>query len=181
MNPESENNKKLRDFFGKEYHSLKAYVNSKIKTNINRDAEDIIQDVALKLFSGADRYSPINNVAGFVYFAVKNKIIDVMRTNTKTLVDNNNQNEAKLIEFASLLNDESNNAYPEKMKDELKKAIMNLKPKYRDIVIAIDFENYTYKEIAFETGIPMGTLMSRRHRAISNLYKQLKTKKEITN
>ena len=35
MNPESENNKKLKDFFGREYHSLKAYVNSKIKTNAN--------------------------------------------------------------------------------------------------------------------------------------------------
>ena len=181
MNPESENNKKLKDFFGKEYHSLKAYVNSKIKTNINRDAEDIIQDVALKLFSGADRYSPINNVAGFVYYAIKNKIIDVMRTSNKHVINHDNQNEAKLMAFAALLNTEADNTYPEQMKSELKTAILSLKPKYRDIVIAIDFENYTYKEIAFETGIPVGTLMSRRHRAISNLYKTLKTKKEIIN
>lgn len=181
MNPESDNNKKLKDFFGKEYHSLKAYVNSRIKTNVNRDAEDIIQDVALKLFSGADRYSPINNVAGFVYYAIKNKIIDVMRTSNKQTVNHENQNEAKLVEFAELLNDNPDNAYTEQMKDELKKAIMDLKPKYRNIIIAVDFENYSYKEIAFETGIPVGTLMSRRHRAISYLYKQLKTKKEINN
>lgn len=181
MNPESENNKKLKDFFGKEYHSLKAYVNSKIKTNINRDAEDIIQDVALKLFSGADRYSPINNVAGFVYYAIKNKIIDVLRANNGLVVNHENQNEAKLIEFAELFNDRSDNSYPEQMKVELKKAISNLNPKYRDIIIAVDFENYSYKEIAFETGIPIGTLMSRRHRAISFLYKQLKIKKETIN
>lgn len=181
MNSESENNKKLRDFFGEEYHSLKAYVNSKIKTNINRDAEDIIQDVALKLFSGADRYSPINNVAGFVYYAIKNKIIDVMRTSKGQNMTTENQNEVKLIEFAALLSDKADNAYPEHMKEALKQAIMNLKPKYRDIIIAVDFENYTYKEISFETGIPIGTLMSRRHRAISYLYEYLKPKKEIIN
>ena len=39
----------------------------------------------------------------------------------------------------------------------------------------------TYKEIEKETGIPIGTLMSRRHRAISLLYKKLKHKKEIIN
>ena len=74
MNQKSENNKKLKDFFGEEYQSLKVYVNSRIKATASRDAEDIIQDVALKLFAGADRYSPINNVAGFVYNSIKNKI-----------------------------------------------------------------------------------------------------------
>ncbi len=181
MNPESENNKKLKDFFGKEYHALKAYVNSKIRANADRDAEDIIQDVALKLFTGADRYSPINNVAGFVYYAIKNKIIDVMRTNNKQVINHESQSEAKLVEFASLLYDTSDNYYAEQMKDELKKAILSLKPDYRDIIIAVDFENYTYKEIALETGVPVGTLMSRRHRAISLLYKNLKHKKEIIN
>jgi RNA polymerase sigma-70 factor (ECF subfamily) len=181
MKPKSDNNKALKDFFDKEYHSLKMFVGSKLKESVNRDPEDIIQDVALKLFSGADRYSPINNVAGFVYRAIKNKIIDVMRSNNRQTITQDNQNEAKLIEFAQLIYDTSDKVYPEQMENQLKKAIMNLKPNYRDIIIAIDFEGYTYKEIALETDIPVGTLMSRRHRAISLLYKTLKTKKEIIN
>jgi RNA polymerase sigma-70 factor (ECF subfamily) len=181
MKPKLDNNKELKDFFDKEYHSLKQYVGSKLKESINRDPEDIIQDVALKLFSGAERYSPINNVAGFVYHAVKNKIIDVMRASNRQFVSHENQNEAKLGEFAQLIYDKSDNGYPEQIKNELKKAIINLKPNYRDIIIAIDFEGYTYKEISLETEIPIGTLMSRRHRAISLLYKKLKTKKELIN
>ncbi|WP_298533371.1 RNA polymerase sigma factor [uncultured Algibacter sp.] len=181
MNSKSDNNKKLKDFFDKEYYSLKGYVGSKLKESINRDAEDIIQDVALKLFTGADRYSPINNVAGFVYHALKNKIIDVMRVSKKQPISHENQNEIKLTEFAQLVHSNSDDDYTEQMKMELKKAIINLKPDYKDIIIAIDFEGYTYKEIAFETGIPVGTLMSRRHRAISQLFKKLKTKKEIIN
>ncbi|HET8736907.1 MAG TPA: sigma factor-like helix-turn-helix DNA-binding protein, partial [Pricia sp.] len=67
------------------------------------------------------------------------------------------------------------------LKNELKKALGNLKPHYRDIIVAVDFEGYGYKQIAMETGIPQGTLMSRRHRALSILLKDLETKKEIAN
>jgi len=176
MASDRENNKKLKEFFSQEYYSLTAYVNSKLRASVNRDAEDIIQDVALKLFSGADRYSPINNVAGFVYHSIKNKIIDVMRENKK----NNSsieEYEHKLIEFTELLYDKSDNSYSEEMKEELKSAIMTLKPDYRNIILAIDFEGYIYKELSIETQIPEGTLMSRRHRAISQLYKKLELKK----
>jgi RNA polymerase sigma-70 factor (ECF subfamily) len=180
MTSEKENKKKLERFFDKEYHSLKAFVNSRIKASTDRDAEDIIQDVALKLFSGAERYSPINNVAGFVYRSIKNKIIDVMRKGRRNITEED-EDESKLIEFTELLYGESDNSYSEKMKDELKRTIMELKAPYRDIIIAVDFEGYTYKEIADETGIPEGTLMSQRHRAIAQLYKQLENKKEIIN
>jgi RNA polymerase sigma-70 factor (ECF subfamily) len=177
MTSDTENYNKLNDFFGNEYHSLKAYVNSRIKATASRDAEDIIQDVALKLFAGADRYSPINNVAGFVYHTVRNKIIDIMRSNKKEY--RMERNEAKLPINAEIILDASDDIYSEQLQDDLRQHIMNLKPEYRDIIIAIDFEGYTYKEISQETNIPEGTLMSRRHRAISLLYKTLETKKEV--
>ena len=179
MKTNRENKKKLESFFRDEYDSMKSYVNSRIKSSADRDPEDIIQDVALRLFNGADRYDPINNVAGFVYHSIKNKIIDVMRGG-RPHPKEQNDNDAKLIEFTELLYGKSDNAYSEEMMRELKHAIMRLKPEYRDIIIAIDFEDYTYREITEETGIPQGTLMSRRHRAIALLHSELKEKKEQT-
>ncbi|TNJ45717.1 RNA polymerase sigma factor [Tamlana fucoidanivorans] len=171
-----DNNKKLKDFFNQEYQALKGYVSSRIKTNINRDPEDILQDVALKLFTSADRYSPINNVAGFVYRAVKNSIIDVLRSNKNYTVAYENKQELKLIALAESFRDEgSGETFSETLKLALRKAITELKPKYREIIIAIDFEGYSYKEIAKITKTPIGTLMSRRHRAMSLLNKKLKT------
>jgi len=172
MNPESENSKKLKDFFGKEYRSLKFYVNSRIRDTANRNAEDIIQDVALKLFTGADRYEPITNVAGFVYRSIRNRIIDIMRTSEQP----------EALEIDGILQDllelgnESSEIQPsDAMIAQLKASIEQLKPGYRDIIIAVDFEGYTYREISEETGIPEGTLMSRRHRAIGILYKKLES------
>ena len=75
--------------------------------------------------------------------------------------------------------EDSYNLYSDTLIDELKKAIFNLKPEYRDIILAIDFEGYSYNEISLITGIPKGTLMSRHHRAISILHKTLNHKKEI--
>tara|TARA_R110002051_G_scaffold275909_1_gene336850 strand:- start:6180 stop:6716 length:537 start_codon:yes stop_codon:yes gene_type:complete len=175
MTSEGENNIKLKDFFGREYNTIKSYINTRIKVSIDTDPEDIIQDVALKLFAGADRYSPINNVAGFVYRSIRNKIIDIMRENRpiNSVID---ENEDRLLEFAEVFYDAPDNQYSEEMKNHLKYAIQSLKPDYRDIIIAIDFEGYSYKEISLETGIPEGTLMSRRHRAISLLFKELEIK-----
>ena len=171
---ESDNRNKLKVFFNEEYNSLKNYTNSRIKETASRSAEDIIQDVAVKLFAGADRYAPINNVAGFVYRSIRNRIIDVMRSNSATEMTDNESSILDLEEFH-----QSTSAPSEEMIAILKSSISQLKPQYRDIIIAIDFEGYTYKEIALETGIPLGTLMSRRHRAIAILYKKLN--KEFSN
>ncbi|MGB5437980.1 MAG: RNA polymerase sigma factor [Maribacter sp.] len=180
MNSETDNYSKLRTFFNEEYHSLKAYAKSKIENAADRDAEDIVQDVALNLFLRANNPLPINNVAGFVYNSLRNRIIDILRTK-KERSSIENELEERLLEFSELLYGKSDNSYSDQMKNELKKAILKLKPLYRKIIIAIDFEGFTYNEISFETGIPEGTLMSRRHRAISLLYKALESKKEHSN
>ena len=180
MTSDTENYKNLKTFFNEEYNSLRAYAQSRINDTADRDAEDIVQEVALKLFSRADDVTPINNIAGFVYNAVKNKIIDLMRTNKRQVrVDQEMEN--RLAVFSELFYDSPEDSYSEAMKDELKKAIGNLKPHYREIILAIDFEGYTYNQVSLETGIPKGTLMSRRHRAISILLSMLEKKKEVIN
>ena len=174
MNQETENKKKLKAFFDKEYGALKSYVGTKIKQSIHQDAEDIIQEVALKLFSGVNGNSPINNVASFVYRSLKNKIIDNLRRKKYEASD---IDEIKLIEFTEVLYGTPDNTYSEVMKKELELRIMNLKPVYKEIIIAIDFEGYTYNELSEELKVPVGTLMSRRHRALGILLRKIENKK----
>jgi RNA polymerase sigma-70 factor (ECF subfamily) len=179
MASETEKDKQLKTFFNQEYHNLKAYVHSKIEDSADRDAEDIIQDVALKVLS-RKQVLPINNIAGFFYHSIKNKIVDIMRQqkrSTHTEDDFENQ----FSDFVELFYGASDNTYSEAMKVALKDAIFDLKPLYRDIIVAVEIEGYSYREISEETGIPEGTLLSRRHRAISILLKKLEPKKDIIN
>jgi len=152
---------------------LKAYVNTRIRAGVNNDAEDILQDVALKLFSGADRYSPIDNVAAFVYHSVRNKIIDIMRQHKRSRYREESF-DLQWDRFRELF-DEAEPGYSDRVQEALLEHIFSLKPEYRDVILAFDFEGYSYRELAMETGIPEGTLMSRRHRAISLLYKKLES------
>jgi RNA polymerase sigma-70 factor (ECF subfamily) len=168
-------NNQLNDFFREEYNSLKRYVRSKIEHTSESDAEDIIQDVALRIFSRPIDALPIHNVGGFVYNAVKNKIIDVMRIRKERITDEK-AIENLWTEFTELFYGDIANEYSEQLKVNLKTAIQDLKPLYRDIILAVDFEGYTYREISEETGISQGTLMSRRHRAMSILLKKLELK-----
>ncbi len=179
MASETENEKELKAFFNSEYHNLKAYVHSKIENDADREAEDIIQDVALKIFSRKS-VLPINNIAGFVYYSIRNKIVDIMRKDKKTK-NIDDTIEAQLTGFAESFYENSESEYSDSLKLALKKAIFSLKPHYREIILAIDVEGYSYTEISEETGIPTGTLMSRRHRAISQLHQKLKNQKDRTN
>ncbi|MCT4622428.1 MAG: RNA polymerase sigma factor [Schleiferiaceae bacterium] len=170
---EIENNDKINSFFGEEYDRLRFYVKSKISDAADRDAEDLIQDVALKLLSRPDGSSPIENVAGFVYHAIRNKIIDVMRTR-KQRISLSDDGDQKLMDFAALFYEEAANSYSDDKREALIAAIAELKPHYKQIIIAIDFEGFSFRELAEKTGIAQGTLLSRRHRALAILQKKLK-------
>lgn len=179
MSSETDNYKKLSTFFSEEYRSLRAYAQSRIDNATDRDAEDIVQDVALKVFSRANGNLPIENIAGFVYRSIRNKVVDILRTRkleTRNVEDEHQQ----ITSLAEEVFGEEEPPYGPKLNEALKTAITNLKPPYRDIIIAIDFEGYSYREVSQETQIPEGTLMSRRHRAISLLFKALENKTEKT-
>lgn len=178
MASKKKNYTKFEEFFSNEYHALRAYVNSKISQTAERDADDIIQELALKIFSREDNLSPINNIAGFVYNSIRNKIIDIMRTKKEqSYIDD--LLSSQIAELVEQTYDESERVEAEKRIAQLKIAISELKPIYQTVIIAIDFEGYSYKELSLETGIPEGTLLSRHHRAIALLYKYLENYQEF--
>lgn len=178
MEPENNDQLKITAFFQEEYQALRGYVQSKIDDTAESAAEDILQDVALKIFSRPENALPINNIPGFVYRTLKNRIIDRMRTRKERMYEEE-ELERLWTEFAELFYESEELVYPKHITNTLKMVIMELKPAYRDIILAVDFEGYSYREISDETGIPEGTLMSRRHRAMSLLQKGLEQKVNI--
>lgn len=97
----------------------------------------------------------------------------------KERISDEDELEQLWTEFASMFYESDIDTYSTQVKEELKNAIIALKPSYRDIILAVDFEGYSYREISEETGISSGTLMSRRHRAIAILSKQIEINKEL--
>ena len=62
----------------------------------------------------------------------------------------------------------------------LKSAIERLSPEYREVLLLWGVEGLKYREIAAIVGVPIGTVMSRLHRARTILIRQLKNFAEQT-
>jgi len=164
------NQKSLAEIFTKEFHKLKAYVNKFINDYGALEAEDIIQDVALNIFSKPDFDSRIENTLAFVYRSIKNKIIDNYRSKKKTISLDNDETYFELEDDYSI-------ASIELEKDEetliLQNALDMLSESQKQIIIETEFEGKTFAELSEEWEVPIGTLLNRKHRAMANLQKIL--------
>ena len=177
MNSYSEQQNKLSGFFAQEYNNLVAYVKRNLEA---ADAEDVVQDVAMNLFTKADFNSPIENLFAYVYRSLKNKIIDLRRKKRELRLDDYEDEEsgenvllrALSEEPAEFLEDPDNELKLGKMYE----CIEELRPDQQDIIIATELEGYTFEELSREWDVPIGTLLSRKHRAMSKLQAIMKEK-----
>ena len=160
-------------FFRKEYSKLKNYIRSYISDKPDYNAEDIIQDVALNLFSRVDFETPVENLAGYIYRAIRNKIIDLQRNkNRKKQIPMEEIKDHEIVrKWISQIDDHENPEFRETMLEKVFEAMEKLKPEFQGIIWATEFENRTFHELSEELEIPVGTLLSRKHRAIAALQK----------
>ena len=56
---------------------------------------------------------------------------------------------------------------------EVVAAVEQLPPLHREVVLLVDVEGFSYKDAAQTLGVPIGTVMSRLHRARQQLQKSL--------
>src|SRR5207237_9958060 len=56
---------------------------------------------------------------------------------------------------------------------EVVSAVDKLPPLHREVVLLVDVEGFSYKDAADTLGVPIGTVMSRLHRARQQLQKSL--------
>lgn len=190
MSMKSENqNPGFNQYIAKEYKNLVLYVKKYLNERYyNVTAEDIVQDVALNLFSKLDIESKIENVAGYVYRSIRNKIVDTQRKHKHEIKlekyngeneDDNDDIVAKLLSKASEIDLEiiDSDLFYQKFNEAFKL----LSAKQQAIIVATEFEGQTFDEIADEWGIPIGTLLSWKHRGIKKLKEYIKLDDFYTN
>jgi RNA polymerase sigma factor (sigma-70 family) len=169
--------KSLDRFFRKEYQKLVNFVRKNLDERYDEASpEDIIQDVALGLMDKLDLDVQIGNLTGYIYQSIKNRIIDYQKRKQRTVsiesfTDRKNENY-----LLNTLKDETleeDKDYLDIAPEVLQLAIAQLRPDEQDVIIATEFGDRTYEELSTEWDIPMGTLLSRKHRALSKLHKIL--------
>ena len=186
MKPENSQDHPLVHFFKKENRKLIGYINNYLDERLyGIEAEDILQEVALNIYSRADISVQVGNIAAYIYRSVRNKIIDLYRKKNVTISMEsftNGQNENVLLDTVKETEQEEPLLYQdETMQQKLMLAIEKLNPAERELIRKADYEEYTFQELADEWGIPIGTLLARRHRALGKLRKMLQEDLNMSN
>ena len=152
MKHQQEEHHALSGFFAKEYNKLTAFVQNNYTGNAILDAEDIVQDVALNLFTKVDFNKPIENMAAYIYRALKNKIIDIQRKKKLQVFSLNREEETNEDPFVKQTadpgDDTPNISNDEAMQLKMMYALEQLAPEQKEIIIVTEFEGYTFNEIS---------------------------------
>jgi RNA polymerase sigma factor (sigma-70 family) len=168
---------KIADFIKTERIKLLRYVQSLIADATDRDGEDIVQDVMVNIFNAADVSIPINNLAAYIYQSLRNRIIDILKKSKYESVSIDETNPGNYSSLKNILQDKRNNIALEvekkEMTDNLYSAIDSLDPEYREIIYLTEFEGQSFREISEELDIPIGTLLSRKSRAVKKIKDKL--------
>ncbi len=167
--------KRLSDFFSREYGRLLGFVRRWIDDAADRDAEDIVQDVMLNIFDRADPFIPIENLTAYVYRALKNRIVDLFRKGkAHAPVENGSLESLSLAEvMAAARCDAAAELEREELRLLLYGALESLDEKDRAIIIATEFEGRSFRNLSEEWAVPMGTLLTRKSRALQKIKKRL--------
>ena len=169
--------KSLERFFRLEYRKLVNFVSKNLDDRFfEASPEDIVQDVVVGLIDKIEVDTQIGNLSAYIYRSIRNRIIDYQKKKRRAVsIENYNDNKNGNY-FLDTVKDESEaeeTEYSDIMPETLKGAIEQLRPDEQAVIIATEFENITYEELAEEWDVPIGTLLSRKHRALSKLHKIL--------
>lgn len=142
------------------------------------DGEDLVQETLIKAFGALDNFDGANPRA-WLLTILRNSAHNVWRKKKPDYVDD----WTLLPTFKPAFNAEEPRSAEEDalsgvVDPELIKAVNGLAAEFRSVLILVDVEGFSYAECAEILGIPIGTVMSRRSRAVSKVRKSLQKSKE---
>jgi RNA polymerase sigma-70 factor, ECF subfamily len=151
-------------------HSARVYRLAYRLTGNPHDAEDLTQEVFVRVFRSLSSYTP-GTFEGWLHRITTNLFLDQARRKQK-------------IRFDALADDADQrlpgrsptpeHALHDQLFDaDVEQALAELPPDFRAAVVLCDIEGLSYDEIAAILGVKLGTVRSRIHRGRSMLRKAL--------
>jgi len=150
------------------------------------EAEDVLQDVFIQLFTGYEQIRSIEHLSSWLYKTAMNRIIDLKRKKKPGLYNDKKvwQDDEELY-LEDILPDFSGDPDEELFRkaiwEEILDSLEELPEEQREIFVLHEFEDRSFKEISKITGEKVNTLISRKRYAVlflreklSEFYYQLK-------
>lgn len=151
-------------------HSGRVYRLAYRLTGNQHDAEDLTQEVFVRVFRSLSTYTP-GTFEGWLHRITTNLFLDMVRRKQRIRFDALGDDAAERLPSREpspqqVFNDAHFDA-------DVQQALDTLAPEFRAAVVLCDIEGLSYEEIAATLGVKLGTVRSRIHRGRSQLRKAL--------
>jgi RNA polymerase sigma-70 factor (ECF subfamily) len=149
-------------------------------TGNSADAEDLVQETLIKAFGALDNFDGANPRA-WLLTILRNTSRNAWRKKKPTYVDDwTLLPESKPAFGAESPRSAEEDALSKVVDPALTAAVNGLAEEFRSVLILVDVEGFSYSECAEILGIPIGTVMSRRSRAVAKVRKSMQKTRERT-
>ena len=155
-------------------HLNAAYTLARYLTRNDHDAEDVVQDAFLRAFTYRDTFrgEGAESARAWLLTIVRNTAFSWRRREGRS---------ALATEFDETQHSDSvAGEHPEAAllrgatRERLQRAIDQLPPEFREVIVLRELEGMSYREIGDVVGVPAGTAMSRLSRARERLQRVLR-------
>lgn len=127
------------------------------------DADDLVQEACIRALMRQDQWNPAYPLDRWVFRILRNLWIDEVRKRQVRI----GEGQIPADETTELVSSETGEArFAER---ELQQKIASLPNELALVILVVSVEGYTYKEAAELLDVPVGTVMSRLHRARKQL------------
>jgi len=147
-------------------HSVRVYRLAYRLTGNSHDAEDLTQEVFVRVFRSLSSYTP-GTFEGWLHRITTNLFLDMARRRQRIRFEGLGDDAVQRLHGPGPTPAE---AFEERHLDaDVFAALESLPPEYRAAVILCDIEGLSYEEIAATLGVKLGTVRSRIHRGRAHL------------
>jgi RNA polymerase sigma-70 factor (ECF subfamily) len=160
-------------------HLSSLYSTALRMTRDRQDAEDLLQDTVYKAYRALDQFQMNTNFKAWVFRILVNTFITAKRKE-KNLPQKISYDDLEEFFIYNRLNEmlmmptvTAEDFIENLFDDDVKQALEKLPYQFRLVVLLSDVNDFSYKEIADITRVPLGTVMSRLFRGRKLLQRQL--------
>ena len=142
------------------------------------EAEDLVQETYARAFRSWRSYTPGTNMRAWMLRILTNLNVDRGRRIQRTpqiqpLEETDYYLANKVASSAGEEALEQEQVVERMSQDSIVRALAEIQPQFRDVVVLVDIGDFTYADAAQILDIPMGTVMSRLHRGRRALKQKL--------
>jgi len=142
-----------------------------IRNIVPNEAEDLLQEIMLKVFQNLEKYNPFYSFNTWIYTIAKNHCINFL--NKKKLVTQSTDSLGENIKSETGDSSPENRFLDKEMTGQIEQALSGFEPEFREIAYLRFYEGFTCRHISKIMSIPNGTVKSRLHTIRQKIKKAL--------